>query len=164
MAWRLLIVLILVAPAMAAETVYRQTDEQGRPVFTDQPETGAAPVDLSPVNVTPAVTPRQTDTPEQSEVGEYRAFEIVQPQAIVPNGLAENRVVVRLEPPLRDGHRLRVLVDGAAVATGERSELTIGQLPRGSHTLEVQLLEGNTQRVLRSARRDIFVYWPGGNR
>lgn len=167
MRWRVFVGLILMAPALLAEPVYRQTDDRGHPVFTDQPDADAdaEPVDLPAVNVTPAVDPRRdVAAPEREGMDHYRVFEIDQPQAIVPNGLAGIEVAVKLDPGLRPGHRLRVLLDGEMVAAGDQPTLAIGQLPRGSHTLEVQLLERGTQRILRSARRNIFVYWPGGNR
>ena len=37
--------------------IYRHTDEQGRTVYSDSPRDGGSPVDLPPVNTTPAVSP-----------------------------------------------------------------------------------------------------------
>lgn len=160
---RLLLGAVVVAHTHAADPIYRQHDEEGRPVFTDQPGVDAEPVELPPANITPEVEPAPRDAEtERDDFAGYRTVQISEPGNIVPNGLANTTVAVRLEPALREGHRLRVLLDGEAIASGSQSRVSVGQLPRGSHSLEVQVLAG--PRIVATARTEIFVYWPGGNR
>lgn len=161
-------VLIFALPAFvpstaAADSVYRQVDKEGRVIYTDQPSAEAEPVDLPPANTTPSVTPSAPEAaPERTESDAYRSIDIREPGSIVPNGLAGATVIVDLEPELQQGHRLQVLLDGDVIASGNQSSVILQRLPRGSHTLEVRIL--SRQQVLIAAQRDIFVYWPGGNR
>lgn len=157
--------LVMVAPLVLAAPVYRSVDEQGRVVFSDEPSPGAEKVDVPAANTTPALEPRDVERKSsQPDFAGYGAVRIISPGDIVPNGLAGAAVRVELEPELQSGHRIQVLLDGEAVASGASTQLTIQQLPRGTHTLEVQVLGGKPEKVLGSGSREIFVYWPGGNR
>ena len=157
-------VLAFALSAAAADTIYRQVDEQGRVIYSDQPTADAEPVDLPPANTAPAVQPSAPATadhgPPAREV--YRSLAIREPGGIIPNGLAGATVRVDLEPELRSGHRLQVLLDGELIASGDPSGIVLPQLPRGSHSLEVRVV--SRQQVLIAAQQDIFVYWPGGGR
>lgn len=163
---RVLIALLVVLAMVArGETVYHCVDEQGGEIYTDEPCPGAEPVELPEANITPGVqvSPQQRPGPEGRAAFEgYRRLAITEPQRIVPNGLAQVALTVELEPELQSGHQVRVLLDGRVIASGAQTELTLGQLPRGDHELEVQVLGGAEKRVLTSTTQKIFVYWPGG--
>lgn len=152
------------AAAASADAVYRQVDEQGRVTFSDRPLSGAERVEVPPINTTPAVesAPDPLGPVEPQEFAGYQVLSIIAPQRIVPNGLAEQVVEVALEPALQPGHRLEVWLDGKPVAISDELRIPIGQLPRGTHQVEVRILDGRA--LLESASQEIFVYWPGGNR
>ena len=157
------VVLIFALPAGAGDTIYRQVDEQGRVIYSDQPAAGAEAVDLPPANTAPAVAPSAPEAAEEpAERDAYRRISIREPGAIVPNGLAGATVIVDLEPELQSGHRLQVLLDGEVIASGDQSGIVLPQLPRGSHTLEVRVV--SRQQVLIGAQQELFIYWPGGGR
>ncbi|WP_163578191.1 DUF4124 domain-containing protein [Halomonas faecis] len=153
--------LILAAPA-GATTVYRTTDEQGNVVFTDNPERGGEKVELKPLTVVPARGEVQRDeassAPVESE-GErqaasesspfmpYDRFGIAAPanEETLPTGAA-GKVAVELaiEPPLREDHRVRLLVDGEISQSALHTDaFLLNDLPRGEHVLQAELLDAN---------------------
>lgn len=158
-----LLVLLLALPVAAGE-VYRQTDEHGRVIFTDQPTPQAELVPLDPVNTTPAVTPVPRAKPEAARV-EYQV-RITSPEAdaIIPNGLVAQAVVVQAEPAPRTSFRFRLLLDGEEVGVQADGRFTVPQLARGSHQFSAELLDADGRVLARGEPVDIFVYWPGGNR
>jgi len=130
----------------AAGQVYKGTDSDGRPLYTDRPLPDTTPLAL------PARPQASSDQPdpegastENGFVGPYQSFEIVAPEAGATIRDAEGRVAVSLlvDPPVQSAHRLSVEVDGVP-ATGDledRTQLELSGLGLGSHQLQVRLLD-----------------------
>ncbi|SDJ01869.1 DUF4124 domain-containing protein [Billgrantia gudaonensis] len=151
--------LILAAPA-GATTVYRTTDEQGNVVFTDNPERGGEKVELKPLTVVPARGEVRRDeassapaepegerqaASESSPFMPYDRFGIAAPanEETLPTGAA-GKVAVELaiEPPLREDHRVRLLVDGEISQSALHTDaFLLNDLPRGEHVLQAELLD-----------------------
>lgn len=158
--------LILTLAVSASAEIYRSTNEAGNPEFTDQPQPGADTVELPAVNTVEPVTPRPSSAPPAESGSQrqgYNAVVLEVPQ-IVPNGLAPVTVTLETEPPLRDGHRWRLLLDGALVAESANPLHTFPRLERGPHRIGAEIVDARGEVVAEADEREIFVYWPGGNR
>lgn len=154
----------LMAPAMAQ--IYKYTDDRGNTVFTNQPPEGVAAdaVDLPPANTvemkTPELPPPLPD--EQADSGQqqpYRSLSIggiPDEQALRANN-GTFVVNAQLDPPLRQGHRVRFLLNGEP--QGEPSHgvttLQLNNVDRGTHILEVEVLDGD--QVIQRAREQFTV-------
>lgn len=154
---------LIVAPAFA-QTIYRSTDAQGNPVFTDQPTRNAKPIDLPAINTTPAVAPTgaRTTTPQAGFSG-YQHVAISVPSSI-PNGLAPVTIGIAAQPALQPGHRWRLSLDGTVVAEGEGGSATLDHIERGDHQLSAQIFDQSGALVGESEPTPVFVFWPSKNR
>ena len=143
------LLLVLTAPALAQ--IYKYTDDRGNTVFTNQPPEGVAAdaVDLPPANTVNIKTP---DTPPplangQDEAGQspYRSLSIggiPDEQALRANN-GTFVVNAQLDPPLRQNHRIRFLLDGQPQGDASTSTaLQLNNVDRGTHLLEVEVLSG----------------------
>ncbi|WP_043531504.1 DUF4124 domain-containing protein [Litchfieldella xinjiangensis] len=172
MTWRLvLFTLGLCLPlASLAATVYRSTDAQGNVVFTDQPGQGRERIELPAVTVVPAPRATPPSAATQADAGQdnaaspansgspfmpYSRFRIVSPQdeATVPTGQAGNvQVQLGVDPPLREDHRVRLLVDGSISQSAmHTAAFMLTNLARGEHVLEAELLDASGEVRHRSA-------------
>ncbi len=151
------LLLVLMAPAMAQ--IYKYTDDKGNTVYTNQPPDGvtADTVDLPPANTVNIKTPEPPPPlpNEQSGQGQQQSYRslsiggIPDEQALRANN-GTFVVNAQLDPPLRQGHQVRFLLDGEP--QGKPSSGTVMQLnnvDRGTHVLEVEVLDGD-QVVLRA--------------
>lgn len=155
--------LCLASPATAE--IYRYLDENGNPVFTNQPPDGVAvkPVEIDPANTIDIPEPEVLldNQPEASAVDArpYRVLELTgvpdDEAALRANG-GRFTVGVRLEPALMPSHRLRFLFDGTPVRTGTATSIQMSGVARGEHTLQVVVLSGS-QIVQRSEPRTFTV-------
>ena len=148
---------------VAAETVYQSKDAEGKPVYTDQPSSGATPVELGPLNTTPAVAPQAAPPPQQQARPGGYAIVAIQVTNPIPNGLAPTTVGIVTEPALRRGDRWNLMLDGQVAASGTGSSATIPTISRGDHTLELHVVRGGGL-VGSSGPKHIFVYWPSKSR
>ena len=150
-----------------AEVVYRWLDADGLPVFGDAPPAGLAAVPLrqAPANVyatlpNPAAMPNgDANADEASATMEgYTVARIVVPaadEAVRANG---GDVTLRgyMAPPLRDGHRAVLFLDGAplgqATANGDAAvAFTLANVARGRHQAHIEIVDGNGDTLLRGA-------------
>lgn len=159
---RPLLILTCLAMAVASAQVYRSVGEDGTVVYSDRPSQGATSVDLPPSSTfTPPALPalRSTGSPEtdntQSSSGAevYQRFSVLSPAA--DEGIRQNAgnlpFSFDVEPRLKEGHRIRVLIDGEAVHEATESSGNLENLDRGTHTLSGEIV-GKGGRVL--ARSD----------
>jgi hypothetical protein len=152
---------LLTGAAFAATTVYRSIDAQGNVVFSDQPpgpgETAETLEITTPATFgAPASNPAGTGADAGAwdwdmEAGEpadqtpfvYAALAIVAPAH--DEGLRDNAgnvtIVAGVEPDLRPGHLLEILLDGAVVSSGPGNTATLTEVERGTHTLEARILD-----------------------
>lgn len=151
-----IVCLLCVASLSAAAEIYRYSDAQGKPVFTNQVPEGqrAERIELAPTNRLPSTSPPPVLPAEPVESAEpadspaatrYRLLELV--GLPVDEALRANdgtfSVTVRIEPPLAEGHSLRLLLDGSPHGPAVHgTRLEVRQIDRGSHSLAVQVLAG----------------------
>ncbi len=155
----ILLWLVVVNQAMGGQILYRTTDARGHVFFTDDPARGGEPVELAPISVVPALPTSSTatraassDTDGDAPSRTYDVFTIAAPDddTTLPTGFAGNvRVRLELRPALREGHGLRLLLDGDIVRPAAREPvIELVNLVRGEHRLQAELLD-ERGRVLR---------------
>jgi hypothetical protein len=156
---------VLLASALCvADTVYQSTDKRGNPVFTDQPQPDSRPVEVQPTNTTPSLTPAAAPaSSDGTPFKGYSSIDVGVPSSI-PNGLAPTTVGIELKPALQPGHRWQLLLDGAVQEEGSGSSATIDRLERGTHQMQVIVLDATHAVIGTSTSKEVFVFWPGKNR
>jgi hypothetical protein len=144
--------------AAAAGTVYKSIGPDGSVVYTDRPAPIAqdlrfpvpapyAPPDLPASRSAPALQP------EPVAGGEYSGFAVVAPknEETIHNRDRSVDVDLAISPPLRDGDSFSLVLDGAVVAKGLRSQqLRLTDLERGPHQLEASIYDADGRAVLHS--------------
>jgi hypothetical protein len=170
----LLLAGLLFALSSAAQDSRRELwmwkDANGVTHYSDRPVPGARKVELSHVSepqeatvpVSPA-GPVPTEDEEEAVPVEYRLLEFRQPtegQTFFGADAAVD-VQLRMEPQLAEGHRLALYLDGTLVGGAANStSYTIGNLPRGEHTLTAVIQDERGNDLLRSQPRTFNVRQP----
>jgi hypothetical protein len=145
---------IAVATAVGAATVYKWTDENGVTHYSDQPHPGAQKIQIQavqtykaqPVQRTPAYATRNPASAHQvysvCAVTRPSSQEMFQNTQTVPAS-------VHVEPELRAGDQVSVLLDGAPVQSNAPldSEFVLNSVYRGAHSLSVRV-EDSTGTVV----------------
>jgi hypothetical protein len=146
--------LLLVAFSVnAATTVYKVKNPDGSISYSDVPQDNAEVMQVEPVPTVPAVPVDRSGysaTPEPADSGPaYTQFNIVAPandQAFQsPEGSVDVRVL--LEPSLQGSHSLEYWLDGALYQTSEAHALQLSDIDRGTHTLQVKIVDGTGQVI-----------------
>lgn len=136
--------LALALPAGAQ--IYKYTDAKGNTVFTNQPPEGgrAQPVELPPTNTVESQKPASAPEKAQEDPeGRYTVLQLVNlptDEALRSNN-GSFTVSVALEPRLRPGHSLRLLMDGQPY--GQPTNIPYFQITeaaRGEHTLVAEVI------------------------
>ncbi|SEN31359.1 DUF4124 domain-containing protein [Halomonas caseinilytica] len=164
----LLLYLLMMTQAAGDQTLYRTTDARGHVSFSDDPSRGGEPVELAPISVVPSLPPPPAststasgrdgmDTPSRI----YDAFAIAAPAdgATLPTGAAGDvRVRLELRPALREGHLLRLRLDGNIVRPAARQPvIELTNLSRGEHHLRAELLDARGQVLQRTSAVTLYV-------
>ncbi|MDR5860243.1 DUF4124 domain-containing protein [Halomonas eurihalina] len=157
----MLLCLVMVNQAMGGQALYRTIDARGHVSFSDDPSRGGEPVELAPISVVPALPASSTVTRAASSDADgdapsrtYDVFTIAAPDddTTLPTGFAGNvRVRLALRPALREGHKLRLLLDGEIVRPAAREPvIELVNLVRGEHRLRAELLDARGQVLRRT--------------
>jgi len=146
-----LFILLLIALPAAAQ-IYKYTDAAGNTAYSNQPPDGvkAQPVDLPPLNsVEPQAPPKpsaQTRTREQA-ANPYEVLELTNlptTEALRANN-GTFTVNVLIKPRLQGPHLFRLLLDEQPYGQpGNVPILQLVNVDRGTHSLAVQVIEGQT--------------------
>ncbi len=137
--------------------VYKWTDESGQVHYTDQYQEGSEAVDLPEPSVyTPAPVPGLIQPPaaeaEADPTGDYDVLEVaapVQDETIRSN---EGKVTVslRVEPTLRQGDMIEVILDGEKRGELRSAGGTLSGVNRGTHSLQVRVVNASGQELISS--------------
>ena len=144
---------LLILPLCAGAAIYRWVDGEGVLHFSDQKPNrpDVEEVKVKPANVVPtdkagAKGSPASQAPAAAKVPpRYRALTIVSPandEALRANDGVVN-VSCRLEPALgaAAGHEIRIIVDGRTIGGLKSCGTTLTQMVRGSHSLQVQVVD-----------------------
>ena len=153
---------LVLAPLSVADEAYVWTDEDGVVHYTDRPMPGAERIELAEPNRSRSLgTPR--DRADQDDSGDsgpfrYESFEVANPgpEETLWNIEGVLNVSLRLSPPLRPGHQVRVYFDGnPRIVSG--TSFTLQEVWRGVHNLQAEVLDENGQMQIRSQTNRFYV-------
>jgi Domain of unknown function (DUF4124) len=153
-----------VALAAGAAEVWRWKDANGVVHYSDNPQPGAERVAVNaPASAGEAAAPDSgsdyaNDTASEGASSNAQAVQPVRYASCTVNqpshdqvfqGLQPVGVELRIEPGLQEGHQVRVLYDGAALAEwpADSTSFTLNEVYRGSHTLAVRIVDANGRNV-----------------
>lgn len=161
--------LLLTSLLASAQSIYKTVDEEGRVTYSDQPpkqSQKAESPELPPVNSVPeqqvsrSNDARERDTETEPEV-QY-AIELVSPQseASIPPGQRDLPISVYLEPALQPDHTLIYYLDNEPIAETRSLQHTVQEIIRGTHTIQVEVLDAQGQSLSSSNSVTIHVHRP----
>lgn len=145
----------------AGGAIYRSTDAEGVTVFSDQRTPGAEVLREPPINTVEPPSPlpprasRRGQNPDQDALGvtRYTRIAVVKPEADSAFWNADGvvSVEVALEPPLVQGNRVALLLDGAAIGQpAATTRFALQNVDRGTHTLVAQIVDAQGRVVASS--------------
>lgn len=152
----LIFCLALASGAAQAQTVYKVIQPDGTVLFTDAPPPGEAArqIEVPPLNTTQPLAPPSAGAaaPSSSAPQGYSEFRITGPgngESIRDN---EGNVNINLsmEPALRSGDKIDVLVNGRSVGGGNNTAITLSAMERGTHSVQAVVKNATGQVVARS--------------
>ena len=151
----LTIVVTLATGAAQAEKVYKVIQPDGTVEFTDEPPPGApaTQITVEPLNTTPPLaTPAQEAQARSSADEGYSKFSITSPEnnAAIRDNAGTVNVDLALEPPLRSGDSIDIMLNGQSVGGGKKTAITLSNMNRGSHSLQAVVKNGSGKVVARS--------------
>lgn len=166
---KLLVIVLISVGASAHAEIYRWVDENGNPVFTDEPNPQAERIELDGTSTYQPVEIPETALPdEESEslsaplqeneqpVPDYQ-LAIVQPENDL--GLRANdgmvTVNIRVQPTLSDerGDQLQLVLDGEMVQSpGRQTSFQLENVDRGTHYLQAVITDKDGNALVRSER------------
>lgn len=160
----LILLSALSGTAGSAAPAWTWVDANGTVHFSDRPVPGARQVELSGVqgfgSEPTARAPRAAaDQPATPGVA-YQAIEIVSPaeQETLWNIGAVLSVQVRFQPNLLPGHRYDLALDGQRRNLNTtNTRVTLPDVFRGAHTLQVVVIDASGTELMRSPARGFIV-------
>lgn len=154
----------LLALAFAVHAaVYKTTDAEGNVVYTDVPpkagqgepqqplELPAGNVYAPTVSTPPPPPPGEEEEPEETST-HYDTLSITAPaqDTAVRENAGNVTVYTRVEPALREGHEVRMLLDGVPWPVRSKGAIAMTNIDRGTHSLTAQVVDANDQVLISS--------------
>lgn len=147
---RAFLILLLCMALNAHAQIFRNIGPDGRPTFSDRPLPNAEQLELPPAEHEPVDPPDPTPAGDAGFPGPYDMLDIVSPENEHRSRDSNRELPLSLaiSPPLMEGHRLVVEVDGVA-ASGDLpnpTQILLRQLSLGTHRIRaiVQDAEATT--------------------
>ena len=154
----LLLLVALTSVPLTATTIYKIVKPDGTVVYSDVPAEGAKPADL-PLNNTTVIPQLAKVQPTQPA---KVAAEVPQYQIMIHSPAAEEtirnnagQVQVRFEITPDYPGKFELLVDNQVVNTKGRMALTLENIERGEHSIEVRLAD-KTGKIFASSGKQRF--------
>ena len=162
----LVLVGLLAMPFATADEAYTWTDEDGVVHYSDRPTPGAKRIQLADPNTGQALAPRRANAQGNGADGaatpgapfRYDSLEISSPSAEETLWNIEGvlSVSLALNPPLRQGHQVRVYFDGNPQIVADTS-FQLQEVWRGVHNLQAEVLDETGQMLIRSRTNRFYV-------
>jgi Domain of unknown function (DUF4124) len=162
----LILLSALSATTASSAPAWMWVDANGQVHYSDRPQPGAQQVELAGAQgfgsqMAQAQLPGRTGSrPTGDAAAQYQSIEIVSPadQEVLWNIGAMLNVQVQFQPALRPGHRYDLLFDGQSRSLNSTSlRVVLPDVFRGTHTLQVVVLDAAGAEVQRSAGRSFTV-------
>ena len=159
----LLIIYFCLTFPVLAKDVYRTVDEHGNVIYTDKPTQDSEKIRVDEVQtINPGEVPQFVYTPPAEAVDAYSRLEIVSPEndSVIQSDNGNVTVSVALEPPLnlRAGHYLVLHLDGNEAASGSGPQFTLSDLERGTHTLDMVVVDQSGNQLIISPSVSFTIY------
>ena len=165
--WLILLSTMLVTAASGAPA-WTWVDANGQVHYSDRPVPGARQVELTgaqgfgapAARPAPATTPAGPQSTQGTTRTPYRTINISSPveQQTLWNIATTLNVQIELDPPLSTAHRVDLILDGQRRNLNTASlQVTLPDVFRGAHTLQVVVIDAAGAEVMRSPTRNFFV-------
>lgn len=158
---------LLVAPFATAGEAYVWTDDEGVVHYSDRPVPGARKIELAEPNTGQSPAPRRSgeagdeaaDEPAADDAPfRYETLEVASPGAeeTLWNIGGVLNVSLALNPPLQQGHQVRVYFDGnARIVPGTSFQLN--EVWRGVHNVQAEIIDETGKMLIRSRTNRFYV-------
>ena len=158
----LILLSAFVGTTASSAPAWTWVDANGQTHFSDRPVEGARQVELSGAQGFGAPVPARTtpSTNTAQNPGSLYQIDIVSPaeQETLWNIGTQLNVQVRIQPQLQPGHRYDLAFDGQRRNLNTTNQrLTVSNVFRGSHTLQLVVIDAAGAELMRSANRTFFV-------
>jgi hypothetical protein len=152
-----LLAVVLISHVYAAEDIYMTVDENGNPVFTDQPSDDAKKIEVKDITTIPALKDPGTYTSPKEPVERYRQLSILNPKNDETYFRSEGDLTINVAvlPRIRGSDQLVYYVDGKEVSSGRSPSFSIAELDRGTHSVYVAIVDGKGE-VIKTSETVIF--------
>ena len=155
---------LLAASAVMAQA-YRWVDDEGIVHYSDRPEPGAERIILPASNATRIRTygsPRAAEPADNTPVAanfKYDSLNVATPGAEETLWNIEGvlSVSLALEPGLQPGHQVRVYFDGGEPQVMSSTSFQIGEVFRGVHNIQAEIIDANGLLMIRSRPNRFYV-------
>jgi archaellum component FlaG (FlaF/FlaG flagellin family) len=144
---------VLFLNCLSAETVYKTMDEEGNVIFTDQPSDEAEEIKIQKLETiknpnTPKYTSRPTQEEQESDSNYYESFTVTSPEngAGIRSNAGNVSISLAINPTLKRGHRIVILMDGKEVGTGLSASLQ--NVDRGTHSISAKVVDSNGKNII----------------
>jgi len=163
---RLIASILLIAPLQAIGQVYKWVDENGRTIYSSTPPPAGTknPVVLPPPPAPqpspppPAVSAKKPDPAKpadkkpdtvKSSGGAYTSAQLTSPtpDEVIWSNSGDVPFSIALQPSLRQGHKVRLILNGAPHAEIAGEQGTLSNLDRGTYSLQAEVLDRDGKAV-----------------
>ena len=164
---KIIVICLFAAIGIVDAGVYRWVDQNGQIHFSDQPRAGAEQIKLKETSIytppsaseTGAANPEAQESepvpPENaSAAANYESISIASPEnnQVIRSIDGMVNVSVELRPGLLAGHKIRIYLDGVRAAQDlESTQITLQNTDRGTHALQVSVIDENNNELKRSS-------------
>jgi hypothetical protein len=165
----LLLLIFFATPQLVLADIYMQKDQNNNVIYTDSPDKNAQKIQVTapPLHDTPkpTTTPETTSAPTSTTVvvqkNPYKVFGITSP---LDQGTIQNdpniMITFTVNPPLQTGDKIQVFLDDKAIGLPVAStQISIGRLDRGIHTVKGAIIDSNQKILKLSQTITIYVHY-----
>lgn len=160
----------ILGSAFGQTQIYQSVDSHGDVTFSDVPQANSQPYSVAAVNLSDfssTVTAPQNMVITKESAGESSvtsataaaySVSIVQPQdQTTIHNQSPITVMASVQPSLKTGDSVQLLVDGLPMGSPQTGlQFTLQDLIRGSHQLQVRILDANGQTLKMSLPITLF--------
>ncbi|WP_286234605.1 DUF4124 domain-containing protein [Thalassotalea sediminis] len=155
----LFVILCFLNTAHAASTkVYVWVDENGRVVYSDTPRPGAEEVEVQEKNIVSSNVDTSVLDITPKIIEDKFNVEITQPtnKQTIRDNTGSLLVQGRIKPLFKQGHRIRLLLDGSPYQSPQNYALfRLSNIDRGEHLLKLELLN-DKGKIIASSKQITF--------
>jgi len=151
--------LCLLVTVPASAEIYRWTNPDGRVVYSDRPQSAdAEAVQLPPLQTyTPQALPSSgsagnASAGKQQDAG-YKELAVTSPanDVVLRDNGGTVSVQVKIDPPLRRGHRIEIVLDGKPVGRGAGTSVSLANVDRGTHSVSAVVVDGDGKTLVQAS-------------